>query len=32
MRLDDPQEGWAYMDTQDLVGFTMEILAFRKFQ
>ena len=31
-KLDDPEEGWAYMDTQDLVGFTMEILSFRKFQ
>jgi len=32
MKLDDPEEGWAYMDTQDLIGFTMEILSFRKFQ
>ena len=32
MRLDDPEEGWAYMDTQDLIGFTLEILSFRKFQ
>jgi len=32
MKLDDPEEGWAYMDTQDLVGFTMEILSFKKFQ
>jgi len=32
MKLDDPEEGWAYMDTQDLVGFTLEILSFRKFQ
>jgi len=31
-KLDDPEEGWGYMDTQDLVGFTMEILSFRKFQ
>jgi len=31
-KLDDPEEGWAYMDTQDLVGFTMEILSFRKYQ
>jgi len=32
MTLDDPEEGWAYMDTQDIVGFTIEILGFRKFQ
>jgi hypothetical protein len=32
MKLDDPEEGWAYMDTQDLAGFTLEILSFRKFQ
>jgi len=32
MKLDDPEEGWAYMDTQDLIGFTLEILSFRKFQ
>ncbi len=31
-KLDDPQEGWAYMDTQDVSGFTMEILSFRKLQ
>jgi len=30
--MDDPEEGWAYMDTQDLIGFTLEILSFRKFQ
>ncbi len=32
MKLDDPDEGWAYMDTRDLIGFTLEILSFRKFQ
>jgi methylmalonyl-CoA/ethylmalonyl-CoA epimerase len=32
MHMDDPEEGWAYMDTQDLIGFTLEILSFRKFQ
>ena len=31
-RLDDPEEGWAYMDTQRIVGFTMEILSFRTHQ
>jgi len=31
-RLDDPEEGWAYMDTQGLVGCTLEILSFKKFQ
>lgn len=31
-RLDDPEEGWAYMETQELVGFTMEILSFKKYQ
>jgi methylmalonyl-CoA/ethylmalonyl-CoA epimerase len=31
-RLDDPEEGWAYMDTQELVGFIVEILSFKKFQ
>ena len=32
MKLDDPEEGWAYMNTQDLAGFTIEILSFRRFQ
>ena len=31
-RLPDPEEGWAYMDTQDLVGCTLEILSFKKYQ
>ena len=31
-RLDDPEEGWAYMDTQKLTGFILEILSFKKFQ
>jgi len=30
--LDDPEEGWAYMDTQKLAGFILEILSFKKFQ
>jgi hypothetical protein len=31
-KLEDPEEGWAYMDTKDLIGFTLEILSFRKYQ
>ena len=31
-KLDDPEEGWAYMDTQNDVGFIMEILSFKKYQ
>ena len=31
-RLDDPEEGWAYMDTQKFAGFILEILSFKKFQ
>ena len=31
-RLDDPEEGWAYMDTQGLVGFIIEVLSFKKYQ
>jgi methylmalonyl-CoA/ethylmalonyl-CoA epimerase len=31
-RLDDPEEGWAYMDTQKLAGFILEILSLRKYQ
>lgn len=31
-RLDDPEEGWAYMDTHGLVGFLIEILSFKKYQ
>ena len=31
-RLDDPEEGWAYMDTQELAGFILEILSFKKYQ
>jgi len=31
-RLDDPEEGWAYMDTQEIVGFLIEILSLRKYQ
>lgn len=31
-RLDDPEEGWAYMDTQKIAGFILEILSFKKYQ
>jgi hypothetical protein len=31
-RLDDPEEGWAYMDTQPIAGFIMEILSFKRYQ
>ncbi len=31
-RLDDPEEGWAYMDTRELAGFILEILSFKKYQ
>lgn len=31
-RLDDPEEGWAYMDTHPIAGFIMEILSFKKYQ
>lgn len=31
-RLNDPEEGWAYMDTKGLVGFLIEILSFKKYQ
>ena len=31
-RLDDPEEGWAYMDTQGLAGFILEILSFKKYR
>ena len=31
-RMEDPEEGWAYMDTQDLVGCLLEILSFKKYQ
>jgi hypothetical protein len=31
-RLDDPEEGWAYMDTQGEIGFVLEILSFKKYQ
>ncbi len=30
--LEDPEEGWAYMDTQNIVGCILEILSFKKFQ
>jgi len=31
-KMEDPDEGWAYMDTQDLVGCILEILSFRRYQ
>ena len=31
-RQDDPEEGWAYMDTRGLVGFIVEVLSFRRYQ
>ena len=31
-RMEDPEEGWAYMDTRDLIGCLMEILSFKRYQ
>lgn len=31
-RMEDPEEGWAYMDTQDIVGCILEILSFKRYQ
>jgi hypothetical protein len=31
-RMESPDEGWAYMDTQGLVGCIMEILSFQRYQ
>ncbi|MEM2894116.1 MAG: VOC family protein [Candidatus Bathyarchaeia archaeon] len=31
-RMEDPEEGWAYMDTQNLVGCILEILCFKRYQ
>jgi len=31
-RMEEPEEGWAYMDTQDLVGCILEILSFKRYQ
>jgi len=31
-RMEDPEEGWAYMDTQDLIGCILEILSFKRYQ
>lgn len=31
-RMTDPEEGWAYMDTQELVGCVLEILSFKRYQ
>ena len=30
--MDNPEEGWAYMDTQGLVGCIIEILSFQRYQ
>lgn len=30
-RMEDPEEGWAYMDTEGLVGFVLEILSLKKY-
>ncbi len=31
-RMENPEEGWAYMDTQGLVGCILEILSFKRYQ
>jgi hypothetical protein len=31
-RMESPEEGWAYMDTQGLIGCILEILSFRRYQ
>lgn len=31
-KMEDPEEGWAYMDTQGLVGCILEILSFKRYQ
>lgn len=31
-KMEDPEEGWAYMDTHGLVGCIMEILSFKRYQ
>jgi len=31
-KMEDPEEGWAYMDTGKLVGCILEILSFRRYQ
>jgi hypothetical protein len=30
--MEDPEEGWAYMDTENLVGCILEILSFKRYQ
>ena len=30
--MEDPEEGWAYMDTKDIVGCILEILSFKRYQ
>jgi methylmalonyl-CoA/ethylmalonyl-CoA epimerase len=31
-RMEDPEEGWAYMDTNGLIGCILEILSFKRYQ
>ena len=31
-KMEDPEEGWAYMDTQGLIGCILEILSFKRYQ
>jgi catechol 2,3-dioxygenase-like lactoylglutathione lyase family enzyme len=31
-RMEDPEEGWAYMDTQGIAGCILEILSFKRYQ
>jgi len=31
-RMEDPEEGWAYMGTQGLIGCILEILSFKRYQ
>jgi methylmalonyl-CoA/ethylmalonyl-CoA epimerase len=31
-RMEDPEEGWAYMDTHGLIGCILEILSFKRYQ
>jgi methylmalonyl-CoA/ethylmalonyl-CoA epimerase len=31
-RMENPEEGWAYMDTQRLVGCILQILSFQRYQ
>lgn len=31
-KMEDPEEGWAYMDTHGLIGCILEILSFKRYQ